>query len=160
MELVSSQYLIYINIIIKSLLKVLINHPVIMGMINSSRSRTSPLHHCQSLPGPVPRPLSMVIPLGWMSNIAQQTTASMFFQSLAFFLVPMWYNEQSTSSLGKQLSLLVSIDCCHPPPLPFPIKNGATFLLVAWSSNHWTLLVQKLVNMHVVYSDRQLMISI
>jgi hypothetical protein len=159
-ELVSSQYLIYINIIIKSLLKVLINHPVIMGVINSSQSRTFPLHHCQSLPGPVPWLLSMVISLRWMSDIARQTTTSMFFRSLAFFLMPMRYKEQSTSSLGKQLSLLVSIDCCHPPPLPFPIKNGATFLLVAWSSNHRTLLVQKLVNMLVVYSDQQLMTSI
>ena len=48
---------------IKSLLKVLINHPVIMGIINSSQSRTSPLHRCRSLPGPVPWLLSTMIPL-------------------------------------------------------------------------------------------------
>ena len=62
-ELVSFQHLIYINITIKLLLKVLINRPVIMGVTNSSQSRTSPLHHCRSLPGPVPWLLSMMIPL-------------------------------------------------------------------------------------------------
>lgn len=52
---------IYYNI--KSFLKVLSNRPVIMGVINSSRSRTSPLHRCRSLPGPAPWLLSMMIPL-------------------------------------------------------------------------------------------------
>ena len=43
---------IYYNI--KLFLKVLTNRPVIMGVINSSRTRTSPLHHCRSPPGPMP----------------------------------------------------------------------------------------------------------
>ena len=64
MELVSLQYLIYWYIIILNcFLKVLINHPVIMGVINSSRSQTSTLHCCRSLPGPTPWLLSMMIPL-------------------------------------------------------------------------------------------------
>jgi hypothetical protein len=34
-----------------------------MRVINSSRSRTSPLHHCRFLPGPAPWLLSTTIPL-------------------------------------------------------------------------------------------------
>jgi len=53
--------LIYYNI--ESFLKVLISRPVIMGVINSSRSRTSPLHRCRSLPGPAPWLLLTMMPL-------------------------------------------------------------------------------------------------
>jgi hypothetical protein len=47
----------------KILLKVHINRPVITGVINSSQIRSSPSHHCRSLPGPVPWLLLMMIPL-------------------------------------------------------------------------------------------------
>jgi hypothetical protein len=54
-----SDILIYYYV--KSSLKVLINRLVIMGVINSSLSQTSPLHRCRSLPGPAPWLLSTMI---------------------------------------------------------------------------------------------------
>ena len=57
----SSVFDIYYNI--KSFSKVLINRPVIFRVINSSRSRTSPLHHSRFLSGPAPWLLSTTIPL-------------------------------------------------------------------------------------------------
>ena len=101
--------------------------------------------------------MSVMIPLMWMSDIVQQTIASTFFLNLAFFLVPIQYDEQNISSPGKQLSQLASINYCLPPPLPSPIKNGEIFLLAAWTLNHPTLLVHRLKNMPVVYSGWQLM---
>jgi hypothetical protein len=86
---------------INSLLKVLNNRPAIKGVTNSSRSRTSPLHHCRSPPGPVPWLPLMMIPLVWMRDIARQMIASMFFLNLAFSLAPMRYDGRGTSSLGK-----------------------------------------------------------
>jgi hypothetical protein len=157
--LVSSQHLIYINIIIKMLLQVLINCPVIMGIINSSRSRTSLFPHSQFLLGRVPWLQSIMIPLVWMSATACPMITSMSFLSLAFFWVPMRYDGQNTSPLGKQWRLLVFfISCFHPLPLPSPTKNGETFLSAAWNLNHWTPLVQMLTNMLVVYLDQQLII--
>ena len=86
--------------------------------------------------------------------------ASTFSLNLAFSLVPMPYDEQSISSPGKRLSQLASINCCHPQPLPSPIKNGAIFLLAAWNLNCRTLHVRKLKNMPVVYLGQQLMTCI
>ncbi len=57
----SSVFDMYYNI--KSFSKVLINRPVIIRVIYSSRSRTSPLHHCRFLPGLAPWLLSTTIPL-------------------------------------------------------------------------------------------------
>jgi hypothetical protein len=92
-----------------------------------------------------------------MSDIARQMIASTFSLNPAFSLAPMQYDGQGTSSPGKQLSQLVSIDFCHPRPLPSPIKNGETFLSAAWSLNRQTLHVQRLKNMPVVYLGQQLM---
>ena len=47
----------------KLLLKVLVNRPVIMGVINSIQLPTSPLHHCQFLPGLLPWLLLIMTPL-------------------------------------------------------------------------------------------------
>jgi len=58
-----SAFIILIYYCIKPLLKVLNNRPVIMGAINSSRSRTSLLRRCRSLPGPLPWLPSLMIPL-------------------------------------------------------------------------------------------------
>jgi hypothetical protein len=154
--LVSSQHLIYINIIIIMLLQVLINRPIIMGIMNSSQSQTSLFPHSQFLLGQVPWLQSMMIPLMWMSTTTCPMIASISFSSLAFFWVPMWYDEQNTSLLGKQWRLLVFISCLHPLPLPSPTKNGETFLLAAWNLNDQTPLVQRLTNMLIV--DLQLMI--
>jgi hypothetical protein len=137
--LVSSQHLIYINIIIKMLLQVLINRPVIMSVMNSSPSQTSLFPHSQFLLGRVPWLQLMMIPLMWMSTTARPMIASMSFPSLAFFWVPMWYDGQNTSLLGKQWRLLVFIDCFYPLPLPSPTKNGETFSLAAWNVNHQSL---------------------
>jgi hypothetical protein len=100
----------------------------------------------------------MMIPLMWMSATAHPMIASMSFLSLAFFWVPMQYDGKNTSLLGKQWRLLVFISCFHPPPLPSPTKNGETFLLAAWNLNHQTPLVQKLMNMLIIYLDQQLII--
>ena len=70
MGLVSFQDLIYISITIKLLLQVLINHPIIMGIINSSQSQTSLLHNCQGCAAVIPTCLSWVYhsscPWSWM----------------------------------------------------------------------------------------------
>ena len=83
-----------------------------------------------------------------MSDIVCQMIASKFFLNLAFSLAPMWYDGQSISSTCKQLSLFVSIDYCHPQPLPSPIKNGETFLSAAWSLSCQTLHVKAQENAH------------
>jgi hypothetical protein len=131
-----------------------------MGIINSSRSQTSLFPHSQFLLGQVPWLQSMMIPLVWMSATTCPMIASMSFPSLAFFWVPMQYDRQNTSPLGKQWRLLVFIGCFHPLPLPSLTKNGETFLSAAWNLNHQTPLVQRLTNMLVIYLDQQLMIQI
>ena len=140
---------IYQHYYINSLIKVLNNHPAIKGVTNSSQSRSSPLHRCRSLPGPVPWLLLMTIPLTWMSDIAQQMIESMFSQSLAFSLAPMRCDGRSTSSLGRQLSQPAFIDFCHPRRLPSPIKNGGKFLSAAWNLSHRTRHVRRLRMMPV-----------
>ena len=128
-----------------------------MSVINLSQSRTFLLRRCRFLPGPVPWLPLMMIPLVYMSDIAHQMIVSIFSLSLAFSLVPIWYNGQSTSSLRKQSSQLAFIDCCHPQPLPSPIKNGETFSSAAWSLNPRILHVQRLKNMPIVCLGRPLM---
>src|ERR1700728_2466869 len=82
---------------------------------------------------------------------------SMFFLNLAFLLAPIWYDEQSTFYPGKQLSQFASIECYHPRPPPFPLRNGVTSLSATWSLNRRTLHVQRLKNMHVIYLGRHWM---
>jgi hypothetical protein len=144
----------YINFL---LLKVLNNRPEIMGVTNSSRSRTSPLHRCPSLPGPGPWLPLMTIPLAWMCDIARQMIESMYFLSLEFFLAPMRCDGRSTSSLGRQLSQPAFIDFCHPRRLPSPIKNGGKFLSAPWNLNHQSRHVRRPRVMLVGYWDLQLM---
>ena len=128
-------------------------------MINSNRSLTCPLPPFQFLPGPLLWLMLMTIPLMSMSDIAPQTTESMFFLNLGSSLGQMWDDAQSISPPGRQLSQPASINFFHPLPFPSQIKNGKTFSLAVLTLNCQPLLVPRLKNRHVIYSAQQLMTS-